>query len=39
MQTFRVDGYDMAFLEVGQGPPLVEAPEDYCRVVEAFLAA
>jgi len=23
MQTFRVNGYDMAYLEVGQGPPLV----------------
>src|SRR6202158_2239970 len=23
MQTFRVNGYDMAHLEVGQGPPLV----------------
>jgi pimeloyl-ACP methyl ester carboxylesterase len=23
MQTFRVNGYDMAYLEVGEGPPLV----------------
>jgi esterase len=23
MQTLRVNGYDMAYLEVGQGPPLV----------------
>ena len=25
MQTLRVNGYDMAFLEVGNGPPLVGA--------------
>ena len=23
MQTLSVNGYDMAYLEVGQGPPLV----------------
>ena len=23
MQTLRVNGYDMAYLEVGKGPPLV----------------
>lgn len=23
MQTFRVNGYDMAYLEIGEGPPLV----------------
>src|SRR3954447_10467792 len=32
MQTTRVNGYDMAYLEIGQGPPLVCIPRDARRL-------
>jgi pimeloyl-ACP methyl ester carboxylesterase len=39
MQTLRVNGYDMAYLEVGQGPPLVCVHGSLCdfRVWSAVL--
>jgi pimeloyl-ACP methyl ester carboxylesterase len=39
MQTFHVNGYDMAYLEVGQGPPLVCVHGSLCdfRIWSAVL--
>jgi pimeloyl-ACP methyl ester carboxylesterase len=30
MQTLHVNGYDMAYLDVGQGPPLVCVHDSLC---------
>src|SRR6266481_1133560 len=39
MQTLRVNGYDMAYLEVGQGPPLLCVHGSLCdfRIWSAVL--
>ena len=39
MQTLHVNGYDMAYLEVGQGPPLVCVHGSLCdfRIWSAVL--
>src|SRR5260370_22977274 len=39
MQTLRVNGYDMAYLEVGEGPPLVCVHGSLCdfRIWSAVL--